>query len=557
MATFDNYSENGLPTEAVIVPGVSPEALKPATVQEEVQVQAQPRQFAIPTVAEKQAWRQQATRDISPVSGMINLAADDLAKTNPAGAENLRKLGVLYNQALQQQEEERAWRLGEMKAAREMMDRMQEASQRRSAKEYDDQSPSWGDVFVDNPIVQNTIGKRRYNPYTGEIEHHYPRNVAEGVGNVVEHLPELAHAFFTGDNALQRHNRQVDEYNMVGPYEKQMAQAEDYRTGRMVQPGATAMDKLAEMYAKAQVQRDNDAAELEDLYRLSNRVGQLAGAPVGSAYFRQRLGLPAEATSSGNIDMLLNDPYITTKDLEATASSLAEKVANASTPQEAQKAAEDYSKVKAALETRYYNEGGTRVTDTLNKNLERRLGYLTRQQLKGAYNGRLVPTLPAEGIDKLREMSSEINNSVASLQRKLNDYIAKGHTKEEAKEYAKWLVENEPAMRTAGIKRNALEQFLTAKFWRGLPFIAAGIPGMVVSGIYEDELPSITPGFWNNYTADQAAQRGYADYLMQNAADPEANMRALQDMVKAAQAQAQAAKQNDPMSQVDTTGTGT
>ena len=634
MATFDNYSENGLPTEAVIVPGVSPEALKPD--QPSVQPEPVQRQFAIPTVAEKQAWRQAAMRDVSPVTGMINQVADDLAKTNPAGAENLRKLGELYRQNLQEQEEERAWRLGEMKAARAAMDRMQEASQRRSAREYDDQDPSWASVFVDNPIVANTIGKRRYNPYTGEIEHHYPRNVAEGVGNVVEHLPELAHAFFTGNNSLQQHNRAVDEYNMLGPYERQNASIEAYRTGRMVEPGNTALDALSEMYTKAKAERENDAAAIEDLYRLSGRVGQMAGAPAGTAFFRTKLGLPIEANTTSYIDDIIKDPTVSMEQLNAAAAQLLENITKAGSESEAKAAYASYQKVIDEIRTRKFKNGEDLDVTPLGLEQKKDLGKQTRKKMKGFWQGHPIGEIPAENIEALRKENGDLNVALEDAQNKIQRFIDQGtHSKEEIKAYAKAVVESYEALKAAKQRPNRWEAIGTgainylapvalgllgnryagkgmkaaapaankvlnsqglrqgakavAKDLKGIPLLGKAAMSLAKSYLRKGaEAPIITKaaapaaklagraaGFaggwqlgdkvinrilpwWPQNIADSVARDSFTEYLVEQASqDPAVRLEALKQMARQAQEQQIQKKQTDPMSSVDTTGTGT
>lgn len=634
MATLDNYSENGLPTEAVIVPGVSPEALKPAQLS--VQPEPQQRQFAIPTVAERQAWRQAAMRDVSPITGMINQVADDLAQTNPAGAENLRKLGELYRQNLQEQEEERAWRLGEVKAARAAMDRMQEASQRRSAREYDDQDPSWGDVFVDNPLVQNTIGKRRYNPYTGEIEHHYPRNIAEGIGNLTEHLPEIAHAFVTGDNALQRHNRAVDEYNMLGPYERQNAQIEAYRTGRMVEPGSTALDTLAEMFAKSKAERENDAAAIEDLYKLSGRVGQMAGGNAGTAFFRTKLGLPAETATTAYIDEIIKDPTVSIDQLNAAAAQLLQNITNASSETEAKNAYASYQKVIDEINARKFKQGQSLDVTPLGLDQKKELGKLTRKNMKGIWQGSFKGEIPKENIEALRQENGDLDVALESAQNKIQRFIDQGtHSKEEIKAYAKEVVKSYEALRAAKQRPNRWEAIGTgavnyilpvagailgnrlaskgmnaaaptvnrvlnkqglrqgakaiAKDLKGIPLLGkaarklaasylrkgaaapaiqnvaapatklAGRAAGAVAGwqLGDKQGNKIWP-WWTQNLADKAARDSFTEYLVEQAnQDPAVRLEALKQMARQAQNMQIQKKQSDPMSAVDTTGTGT
>lgn len=252
--------------------------------------------YAVPTAEERQAWSAQKSDEPTLMAQALEDAA--AATDDP-------KQKALYSMAAERmreyegwQEEENAYRRGQARTAREMRDRLRTAAQRRDQREYNDQDPSWADTMRKVPMVQNTIGVRRYNPETGEMEWHYPRNAAEGIGALLTNIPMIGHAILTGDNRLQRDYRAMEQNQMFAPYRMDYADMEDYRKGNMAQPQLTWSDKVAADIGASSFSSLKKMQELQGIEATAEYIGAKYGPEMKNAYIKAELGVKEDANAT-------------------------------------------------------------------------------------------------------------------------------------------------------------------------------------------------------------------------------------------------------------------
>ena len=261
--------------------------------------------YAVPTTEERQAW---ANRQYTDNTAMAQALEDAAAATDDP------KQKALYSMMAERarewegwQNEENAYRRGQAQSAREMRERLRTAAQRRDQREYNDQDPSWADSLRKVPLVQNLIGVRRYNPETGEMEWHYPRNTAEGVGALLTSLPQIAHAAITGDNRLQREYRAMEQNQMFSPYKLDYMDMEDYRRGALPQPTPTWSDRIAAGMGEASFAGLKEQQRLQGIEATAEYIGTKYGPDMKNAYIKSQLGIqPDETVLTGKqIDQLI------------------------------------------------------------------------------------------------------------------------------------------------------------------------------------------------------------------------------------------------------------
>ena len=245
--------------------------------------------YAVPTTAERQAWADKKYTDAT----LMSQALEDAA--NATNDPNQKALYMMAAERAREwegwQNEENAYRRSQAQAAREMRERLRSAAQRRDQREYNDQDPSWADSLRKVPMVQNLIGVRRYNPETGEMEWHYPRNAAEGVGALLTSLPQIAHATLTGDNRLQREYRAMEQNQMYAPYKMDYADMEDYRRGAMVQPTPTWSDRMAANIGENSFGSLKEQQRLQGVEATTEYIRNRFGDEMANGYLKAQLGI--------------------------------------------------------------------------------------------------------------------------------------------------------------------------------------------------------------------------------------------------------------------------
>ncbi len=320
--TMRNYEEaikKNPPTPTVETQTVSPGEIKPSAqeIEEaltaEVEKAAAPAApatvansgFAVPTPEERKAWGAKTYSE----NTVMSQALDDMAAqtTDPKEKALYTMMADRARQYEGWQEEENAYRRGQAAAAREMRDRTTAAAQRRDKREYEDQDPSWADTLRKVPIIQNLIGVRRLNPETMEMEWHYPRNAAEGVGALLTSLPMIAHAAVTGDNRMQKEYRGMEQNQMFYPYRMDYADMEDYRRGAMVQPTPTWSDKMAAGMGEASFGGLKEKQRLMGIETTAEYIRSKYGEEMANGYLKSALGIKGDedVLSGKQIDQLI------------------------------------------------------------------------------------------------------------------------------------------------------------------------------------------------------------------------------------------------------------
>lgn len=248
--------------------------------------------YAVPTAEEREAWGDHYYSDSTAVARLLEEQA--LNASNPKEAVMYMMMAERIKQYEGWQNEENAYRRGQARAAREMRDRTTAAAQRRDKREYEDQDPSWADTLRKVPIIQNLIGVRRLNPETMEMEWHYPRNAAEGVGALLTSLPMIAHAAVTGDNRMQKEYRGMEQNQMFYPYRMDYADMDDYRRGAMVKPTATLSDNMAIGMADASLGGMKKAQDIRGIENATELIRAKYGDEVANDYLKTQLGIKGD-----------------------------------------------------------------------------------------------------------------------------------------------------------------------------------------------------------------------------------------------------------------------
>jgi len=340
-----------LPAQTTEASTVPVEAVKPTAQQvaEELEknIVTQPARpaansgFAVPTPEERKAWSEKQYTG----NTVMSQALDDMAAqtTDPKEKALYTMMADRARQYEGWQEEENAYRRGQAAAAREMRDRTTAAAQRRDKREYEDQDPSWTDTLRKVPIIQNLIGVRRLNPETMEMEWHYPRNAAEGVGALLTSLPMIAHAAVTGDNRMQKEYRGMEQNQMFYPYRMDYADMEDYRRGAMVQPTPTWSDKMAAAMGETPFVGLKEKQRLMGIETTAEYIRNKYGDKMAEGYIKSQLGIkdPAGAMSIeearqavATATYLEDDPAASAEEKALSRVALINVLSNANLPEE-------------------------------------------------------------------------------------------------------------------------------------------------------------------------------------------------------------------------------
>lgn len=219
---------------------------------------------AVPSRQEFEAkMAQYAPAGDNPLVSKMQRTVEDLEWDDPNRSESYEEM--MQNLAAQEMwnSKEQARRKAQTDLAWEQYDREKEAARQRDIREYEDKDPSWGYSMMEQPFVRNTIGVRRYNPYTGEMEWHYPRNAAEGVSTGITSLLNLAYGSVAGlaghpyaGQQLVDRNRKIQENQFYAPYALDNAMKAAVVSGHGPEIPATLADKMSASIAEKELLRD-------------------------------------------------------------------------------------------------------------------------------------------------------------------------------------------------------------------------------------------------------------------------------------------------------------